>query len=127
MTTRVYIPQVPQHFDESQGKMVTRFNTLDQAEQFGELVILLDRNDDVWNPDAVLAKLERAMRTFNDDDYILPMGSYPFMMWTAMVAMSKARNYVQHLQWHQREKNYRVITTKITRYKQWQPADSSAT
>jgi hypothetical protein len=115
---RVFIPQVPQHFDDALQKMVTRFNTLDQAAEFGELVILLDRNDDVWNPDAVLAKLERAMRSFTDDDYILPMGSYPFMMWTAMIAMSKARNYVQHLQWHQREKNYRVITTKVTRYKQ---------
>lgn len=118
MTHKVFIPQVPQHFDDTKQKMVTRFDTLDQAEKFGELVILLDRNDDVWNPDAVLAKLERQMRGFKDTDYILPMGSYPFMMWTAMIAMSSVKNYMQHLQWHQREKSYRVITTKVTRYKQ---------
>lgn len=115
--SRVFIPQVPQHFDDTAGKMVTRFNTLDQAEKFGELVILLDRNDDVWNPDAVLAKIERQMRGFKDTDYILPMGSYAFMMWTTMVATSHAADYLQHLQWHQREKNYRVIKTKVTRYK----------
>lgn len=115
--SKVYIPQVPQHFDTAAGKMVTRFNTLDQAEKFGELVILLDRNDDVWNPDAVLAKLERQMRSFRDTDFILPMGSYPFMMWVGMIAMSKVNDYVQHLQWHQRERSYRVVKTKVTRYK----------
>ncbi len=117
MTSRVFIPQVPQQWDESKGRMVARFNTLDKAEKFGELVVLLDRNDDVWNPGMVIAKLDKAMATFNDNDYVLPMGSYLFMMWVSMIATSKAESVLRTLQWHQREGDYRVIETMIRRFK----------
>lgn len=116
MTPKVYIPQVPQYFDDTLQKMVPRFDTLSQAESFGELVVLLDRNDDVWDPDEVMAKIERKMQHFTDQDYILPMGTYPFIMWTGMVAMVKAEQYVQHLQWHQRERQYRVVSLNVGKF-----------
>lgn len=97
--------------------MVPRFDTLDKAEKFGELVVLLDRNDDIWSPDDCLVKLEEKMATFSDTDYLLPMGSYLFMMWATQVATAKARDYLQTLQWHQREGNYRVIKTHVKRFK----------
>lgn len=117
MKPRVFIPQVPQQWSESQGRMVPRFDTLDKAEKFGELIVLLDRNDDIWNPDAVLDKLEVKMLAFNDNDYVLPMGSYLFMMWTTQIATAKCSRRLQTLQWHQREVNYRVIATDVVRFK----------
>jgi len=113
MTTRVFIPQVPQHWDAAAGRMVTKFDTFDKAEEFGKLVTLLDRNDDVWNPDQTIAKLRRRMEGFDGNDFILPMGSYHFMIWTFMVAAELTPSHIQSLQWHQREQRYRVITTKV--------------
>lgn len=94
--------------------MVQKFNTLDKAEAFGKVIVMMDRNDDVWNPQSCVAKLKRIMRTFSDEDYLLPMGSHHFMMWAAIVAASKIKNELQSLQWNMRNENYVVIRTKVT-------------
>lgn len=113
MTPRVFIPQVPQHWDESKGCMVAKFDTIHKAEEFGRITILLDRNDDVWKPDVVIAKLRHELADFTDNDYLLPMGAYHFMMWAFAVAFDKVEDHVQTLHWHQNSQIYRVIRTQV--------------
>lgn len=111
----VYVPQIARAFSKEDGRMVQKFNTLDIAErEFGKVIVMMDRNDDVWNPQACVAKLRRIMRTFSDSDYLLPMGSHHFMMWASIIAASKVKNELQTLQWNMRNEEYVLIRTKVT-------------
>lgn len=115
MKPRVFIPQVPTRFDQLQRRTVPKFDSFEQATKFGELVILLDRNNDVWDPDACIAKLRKGLRSFTMDDFLLPMGSHHFMMWTAMILTDFGINPLQTLQWHSRNEEYVTLVTRIGR------------
>jgi hypothetical protein len=114
MKPRVYIPQVPTRYDPVLRRTVPKFESFDKAQEYGELVILLDRNSDVWDSDACIAKLTEGLSEFDyKKDFLLPMGSHHFMLWTAMIlAASKIPN-LQTLQWHSRNNEYVVIDSRV--------------
>jgi len=114
MRPKVYIPQVPMVYDRDKRQTVPKFDTLEQAREFGDLVILLDKNNDVWNPDACIEKLKKGLKNFTAHDYLCPMGSHHFMMWSAMILMAQRINPLQTLQWHSRNGEYVVLETRIT-------------
>lgn len=116
MKPRVFVPQIPTRYDTALRRTVPKFEGLDKAERFGELVVLLDRNNDVWDPAACILKLSKGLLTFSESDFLLPMGSHHFMMWTAMVLTSRKANPIrtlQTLQWHSRNEEYVVLQTAI--------------
>lgn len=106
--SRVFIPQVPMKIDKETSRVEQRFNTLDKLAPFGEVVVLMDRNDDVWNPDACLAKLRRGLRSFGEEDYFLAMGNHLFCIWAAIIA-SESVDVMQNLQWSPREGCYKAV------------------
>ncbi len=110
----VYVPQLARTFDKTQGRMVNKFDTLDRAEKYGTVLVMMDRNDDLWNAEACIAKLKRVMRSFSDEDFLVPMGSHHFMMWAGIIAASKVKNELQTLQWNMRNEEYVLIKTKVT-------------
>lgn len=112
MKPRVFIPQVPTRFDPLQHRTVPKFDSMDQAKVFGDLVILLDRNNDVWDPQSCIAKLRRGLIDFNwEKDFLLPMGSHHFMMWSAMLLSRSPK--LNTLQWHSRNNEYVILQTVI--------------
>ena len=114
MKHRVFIPQVPTRFDPVLHRTVPKFDSLQYADKFGELVVLLDRNNDVWDPAACIAKLRLGLESFKSSDFLLPMGSHHFQIWTAMVLATRKINPLQTLQWHSRNEEYVVLTTRIS-------------
>lgn len=94
--------------DKESSRVELRFNTLDKLVEFGETVVLMDRNDDVWNPDACLAKLRRGLRSFGPEDYFLAMGNHQFCIWAAIIAAERVE-VLSSLQWNPREGRYKVV------------------
>lgn len=113
MTPRVFIPQVPTRFDPDKGKTVPKFDTLQQAEKFGKLVVLLDKNSDVWDPNSCMAKLRLGLKDFAESDFLLPMGSHHFMMWSAIAIARMGVRRLQTLQWHSRNNEYIILVTSL--------------
>lgn len=107
--SRVYVTQVPMKVDESTGRMKPRFDTMDHLVEFGETIILMERGDDIWNPDACVAKLRRALRGFSKSDYLLAMGNFHFVMWATAIIM-ETQDQLQTLQWNPRKQAYQAVT-----------------
>lgn len=111
---RVYVPQIPTRYDPELRRTVPKFDTFKHAEEFGELVILLDRNNDVWDSDACIAKLQEGLLAFDyKTDFLLPMGSHHFQIWAAMILTAMKIPTLQTLQWHSRNNEYVVIDSRI--------------
>lgn len=106
--SNVFVTQVPMKVDEASGRMKPRFDTMDHLAEFGEVTILMDRGDDIWNPDACVAKLRRALRGYAKDDYLLAMGNFHFVMWTTAIIM-ETQDQLQTLQWDPRRQRYRSV------------------
>ena len=110
---RVFVPQIPTRYDPVTRRTVPKFDTIQQAEVFGSLVVLLDRNNDVWDSDACIDKLRQGLKGFSQKDFLLPMGSHHFQIWTAMLLAHMDVWPLQTLQWHSRNNEYVVIESKV--------------
>ena len=100
-------------FNKEQYRTVPKFDTLRHAREFGELVVLLDRNSDVWDPNSCMDKLRLGLKDFSESDFLLPMGSHHFMMWSAIVIAQLGIRRLQTLQWHSRNNEYIVLVTSL--------------
>lgn len=94
--------------DPVTNRVERRFDSVEDLAKFGEVIVLMDRTDDVWNPDACLAKLRRGLRGFSSEDYLVAMGNHHFVMWAAIIASDRV-DVLQSLQWHPRQRCYKVV------------------
>ena len=108
---RVFIPHVPMKFDPNVG-MVPKFDTLQDASDYGELIVLIDAKMAIAGRPECLAKLKHGLKNFSPEDFFLPMGSHYFMMMSAIIIASKVDD-IQILEWSTRERCYKVTRTSL--------------
>jgi len=100
----VYVPLLPLKRGES-GELVPVFD-LTPARAYGELKVLLDKPNMMLAAVPIIQQLKRDMRTFSDDDYILPVGDPSSIAAVVMVAAQMNRNRVKILSWDRRTQQY---------------------
>lgn len=101
-------------FDEGQGCMVAKFDTLASAKDYGDLRVLVDSSLATSTRQDCIDKIVIGLADYNDDDFFLPMGSHYFMM-IAAVVISRKVQMINTLEWNGREKQYRRSLTKLDR------------
>lgn len=110
--SKVYIPQVPMRFDAQAGQLVPKFDTLRQAQEFGELVVLIDQPMALAGRNECVDKIVTGLKDYGDGDFFLPMGSHFFMLIAAICIASKV-DRINILEWNQRDQQYRRTEQKI--------------
>lgn len=76
------------------------------AMKFGAFKVLLPPGDVILSPDRCVSTLRKALKTFSDDDYILPIGDPAGMMVACHVAAEANRGVVNILRWVKRQNDY---------------------
>lgn len=107
--SKVFVPQHLQSVvrDEVSGQVLEvrpTFNLM-PAEEYGEVVILLDNaGKKVSTVEDLLACINIGLDTFNDEDYILPIGKPAMIGMTIAIAAIRNKGKFKLLQWD--KKNY---------------------
>lgn len=112
MKPRVFIPQVPMRIDPRSDKMAPKFDTLEEASEFGDLVILVDQKLAFAGRSQCIAKIAYELRDYDAYDLFLPMGSHYFMMVAAIIISNKV-NAINMLEWSSRDRKYVKSATII--------------
>ena len=83
------------------------FDFSDAEENFGELVVLLPKNASVFGSTSRIKK-SLWYHGFDDDSYLLAVGSPLAMMQALHCAMQIVKNRVQILQWDRVARHYKL-------------------
>lgn len=106
----VYVPQEVMYKNE-RDMMVPKFNIY-QAEEFGEIKVLLPYGNVSMAPQPMVAKLRQQLKNFNDGDFILPMGDPAVIGAAIAIAADFNQGRVQLLKWRGRN-GHRYIELKM--------------
>lgn len=82
---------------------------LSPAAEYGELIVLNQHSQSLLAPVPTVRRLLDKLETFNDNDYILPVGDPVLMSTVAMVAARKNAGRVKFLKWDRIARRYIVI------------------
>lgn len=104
--SRVFIPQVPMRFDPGVGSLVPKFDTLNAAKEYGELIVLIDQPMALSSRPECIAKITKGLMDYGEGDFFLPMGSHFFMM-IAAICIANKTSRMHILEWNQRDQAYR--------------------
>lgn len=104
--SRVFIVQPGSARDQRTGEK--RSFDFSAAEDFGELVYLLDEDAQPADIDAILDILHKKLSTITDKDYIVLTGSPVLIAWVGIVAALYC-DQLNFLQWYGRAKRYLLI------------------
>lgn len=92
---------------------VSKFD-FSSAEEYGDLVMLLDSSDNQTEPERVIEKLNFVLTDYTDDDYLLLVGNPCLIGWTTAIAGRYSPNgVVNMLQWSGRDRKYLPVQAKI--------------
>lgn len=114
--SRVFIPQVPMKFDPGAGMLVPKFDTLNAAKEYGELVVLIDQTMALSGRPDCIDKICRGLSDYVEGDFFLPMGSHFFMM-IAAICIANKTTAINILEWNQRDQSYRRTEVKTSQLK----------
>lgn len=105
--SRVFVVQRQQKRDLESGELVDRFD-LSPAEDYGELVFLLEPSALPFRPRPVIAELHAKLCDLTADDYVLLIGNPCLIGWTVAVA-SRYCDRLKLLQWNSHRGSYLVV------------------
>ena len=110
---RVFVTQWSGFRDRSTGKFVQ--HDLRPAQKFGEVITLMPSHpgDPALAPAPMTTYLRHALRHFNSDDFILPMGSPAVICTAAALASRYNMGKIKVLIWDRRLKDYYVTNLEI--------------
>lgn len=94
------------------GEQVGTFD-LTPAAEWGDPVVLLQSNQTLINTAPTIQTLCQKLRTFNDDDYIVPIGDPVLMCMAAIVAAMFNEGRLKMLKWDRVIKRYVPIQLDI--------------
>lgn len=84
------------------------------AEEYGDLVMLLESSDNQTEPERVIQKLKDTLEDYTSDDHLLLVGNPCLIGWTtAIAATASPTGEVKMLQWSGRDRKYLPIEAKI--------------
>ena len=88
--SRVFIVQEPMKWDGEKRAMVSLFN-FNKAAPYGELIVMLPAGQVALSPAPTIFRLKEQLRTFCDDDYLIPAGD-PSAIAMAVAIASASNN-----------------------------------
>ena len=92
--------------------MKPRFD-LSPAQDYGELVFLLDSSDLPFRPVPVIAKLREGLKHYTPNDYLLLIGNPCLIGWAVALAAQASGGQVKLLQWHTQSQSYLLIEANV--------------
>lgn len=108
---RVFVIQRQMQLDRERNEFVDRFD-LTPAEEYGELVYLLNSTAAPWKTDTILIDLEEKLQDFTEDDFLLLVGN-PVLIGLATAVASSKVDRVSFLQWSGKDRRYLPVVANI--------------
>jgi hypothetical protein len=108
---RVFVTQLPHRLDRSTGRLEPVFD-ITPAGRYGQVEFLLKPGAKPFDP-AVLDELRRGLEDFQDDDFLLLLGSPAIMGWACALAADYNDGKVKILQWSNTEQDYVVVAAEL--------------
>jgi len=110
--SKVYVIQDQLRKDKTSGKLVSKFDLKD-AERYGTIEFLLGPGARPFSPEHVIAQLERKLKSYTPEDWLLLIGNPCLIGFAVAVASVVARGRVRLLQWDGMAGEYRPIHAKL--------------
>lgn len=107
----VYVVQNALHKDPRTGQLVPKFD-YSPAEQFGEIVYLLNDQARPFILQPIIAELHEKLRDFSDSDYLLLTGNPTLLGLCFAIAADYNDGCIKVLQWHGRSGSYTAIEAR---------------
>lgn len=107
---KVYVPQEPTSWNAELGVRVQTVD-LTPALRFGQLVTCLPPNISFHIGSGAVNRLKDALKNFDEEDYLIAIGSPLAIAMSAGVALQSTGGILQLLSWDKRERQY--ICTRI--------------
>jgi hypothetical protein len=92
----------------------TRPVDLSSARKYGEIQILVPHSQSILAPVQTVRTLKEKLKTFNDDDYILPLGDPALIATVSIIAAQINGGKVAFLKWDKHVNDYNVVRIDAT-------------
>lgn len=109
----VYVVQQQMKFDPVKRELVPRFQSINKAERYGNIVYVLSPSAHPFNPELVLGDIHERLSGFSDEDYLLLIGNPGIIGMCSAVAAHYNEGRVKFLQWSGRHSEYTEIAAEI--------------
>lgn len=109
----VYAVQQQLRFDQSQRKLVPKFNSIEKANKWGRIAYILSPSANPFHPENALGDIHNALHKFSDEDHLLLIGNPCLIGMCTAVAASQNEGRVKFLQWSGTNSEYVEIITQI--------------
>lgn len=107
--SRVFVTQ--EVLVRDRGQLVRRFD-LSSAEEYGEIVYLVQGPASAFSIVPVTRQLTDGLRSFTEQDYLLPLGDPTLMMAAGIIASKRTGGVVNVLKWDRRSGAYLTVTLR---------------
>ncbi len=107
---KVYIICEPTHVKN--GVKISSVD-LSPASVWGEPIVLLPDMQTLLSPKSTIAVLHEKLASFNDADYLVPIGDPILMSIVASIACIYNKGRVKYLKWDKRNSGYTPIQTDL--------------
>lgn len=112
---KVFIPQEPTRWDPIEKKLVSIMN-FGEAGKFGETVICLPPGKIALTTQPTVFQLQKLMRGFCDDDFIICVGDPSLIAMTATVAAAYNRGRYKLLKYDRNSGGYISIQVDLNHH-----------
>lgn len=109
----VFVVQQQMRFNKELSTVVPRFDGIEAAAVWGELIYLLSPSAHAFQPDLVVGDLHQKLKTYNDSDYLVLVGNPCLIGMATSVAAYYNEGRVNFLQWSGKKREYLEIKSKI--------------
>lgn len=109
----VFVVQKQMRYNPDTGKSEPRFPTIVKAERFGDLEYCLSPNEHPFGMESALGNLHESLSGFNDDDFLVLVGSPILLGCATTIAAHYNEGRVKFLQWSAKENDYVMLPATI--------------
>lgn len=108
--SRVFVVQNQHRWNIHTQQFEPKFD-LSSAEEFGELIPLLNPTASPFRPDAPIRDMKEKLAGYSDDDYLLLIGNPMLIGFAVAIAADQNQGSVRLLQWSGKDQRYIAVAT----------------
>lgn len=109
----VFVVQKQMRFNEVTGEQVPRFDTVDQAQKWGEIKYLLSPSAHPFHPEGIIKELQTKLIDYGHEDFIVLIGNPAIVGMACSIAANVNDGMVRILQWSGRDKDYVELNMRL--------------
>lgn len=113
MSSRVFVVQEQMRYSPEEGRLVPRFDTIDRAQEFGEIRYVLPNSAHPFQVDENVRIIGDALETFSKDDYLVLVGNPILLGIVTACAAERTHGFVHFLQWSARSGQYIPVPVQM--------------